>query len=145
MDLCHDCDGLAVAISKRLESWPGLDSFWDAARRRAGSRDCRLCKMMSDYIFDNPDVNAPVPPTLSRIYYGPTDREGDALSFVRFLGVFGKPPLYYSDISVWSDLGRCLGYFTSVPKQMLMKILENNSSIFRRRFWEHMYVATIGK
>ncbi|KAM0454663.1 hypothetical protein ACHAO4_004471 [Trichoderma viride] len=60
---------------------------------------------MSDHIFENAGVNAPVPPTLSRIYYGSTDREGDALSFVRFLGVFGRPPLYYSDISVWSDPG----------------------------------------
>lgn len=117
MDLCRDCEGLAFAISKRLESWPGLDLFWNAARRRAGSRDCRLCKMMSDHIFDNAGVNAPVPPTLSRIYYGSTDREGDALSFVRFLGVFGKPPLYYSDISVWSDPGKYLHYmyFMSVP------------------------------
>lgn len=64
---------------------------------------CRLCKMMSDYIFDSPDVNVPVPSKASRVYFGPTDRQGNALSSVRFLGVADGPILHYIDISVWSD------------------------------------------
>lgn len=98
---------------------------------------------MSDYIFDNPDVNAPVPPIVTRIYYGPIDREGDALSWVRFLGVFGKPPLYYSDISVWSDPGRLL--IQDYSGKMLMEIAKNNIRVIRCCFWEYMHIATIGK
>ncbi|KAL6803195.1 heterokaryon incompatibility domain-containing protein [Trichoderma sp. SZMC 28013] len=54
MDLCRDCHGFAQAISQGLEKWPGLYSFLDVDRLRAESRNCRLCKMIYDYIFDGP-------------------------------------------------------------------------------------------
>ncbi|KAL7801012.1 heterokaryon incompatibility domain-containing protein [Trichoderma afarasin] len=54
MDLCRDCHGFAQAVSQGLKQWPGLDSFLNVDRLRAESRNCRLCKMIYDYIFDGP-------------------------------------------------------------------------------------------
>ncbi|KAL6699648.1 heterokaryon incompatibility domain-containing protein [Trichoderma pleuroticola] len=54
MDLCRDCHGFAWAVSQRLQLWPGMDSFWNVDRLRAESRNCRLCKMIYDYILDSP-------------------------------------------------------------------------------------------
>lgn len=109
MDLCHDCDGFAFAISRGLERWPGLDSFWSAARRRAGSQDCRLCKMMSDYIFENPDVYMVIQPGSNSpsLEYGTPDMTLESpLSHVFLAG--GGDPGGRAEISVWSDPGKYL-------------------------------------
>lgn len=105
MDFCHDCHSFVIAISKRLRCWPELDSFWNAARRRAGSRDCRLCEMMADYIFDNPDVvDAVVPSKVFSVKYIKADC-ADSESPISNIAFYGRPSEHHISILVWSDPG----------------------------------------
>ncbi|KAL5093349.1 hypothetical protein Trisim1_011154 [Trichoderma cf. simile WF8] len=101
MDLCRDCHGFAQAVSQGLEQWPGLDSFSNVDRLRAESRNCRLCKMIYDYICDGPQKLMSYK-WLSLTYRAFHSRDPDIpFTCVIFWG-FDRPCI---EIAVWSDEG----------------------------------------
>lgn len=102
MDLCCDCHGFAQAVSQGLGKWPGLGSFLNVDRLRAESRNCRLCKMIYDYILDGPQKLMSYE-CLSLTYRTFNSRDPDIPPYtcVIFWG-FDRPCI---DIAVWSDEG----------------------------------------
>ena len=102
MDICSDCDGFAYAISKRLKVWPGLDSWCDVDRLRAGSQNCRLCNMMLAYMLDNSISSTSSSFKRGAISYTSFDdmTSGLPITCVRVLGE-GEPIA----LSVWANPG----------------------------------------
>ncbi|KAL6798283.1 heterokaryon incompatibility domain-containing protein [Trichoderma sp. SZMC 28012] len=101
MDLCCDCHGFAQAISQGLRQWPGLDFFLNVDRLRAESRNCRLCKMIYEYIFDDPQEEAPYEGR--GIFYSSFDNivSRTQLTCVRLL----NETMSCIEIATWSDEG----------------------------------------
>ncbi|KAL6819075.1 heterokaryon incompatibility domain-containing protein [Trichoderma camerunense] len=114
MDLCRDCHGFAWAVSQRLELWPGLNSFWNADRLRAESQNCRLCKMIHDYIFDDPQEA--VPYRCSKLFYKPYHQNRFSLPLTCVqLSNFKETSI---NIAVWCDDGSpaaLSGHFCTEP------------------------------
>ncbi|PTB50709.1 hypothetical protein M431DRAFT_485424 [Trichoderma harzianum CBS 226.95] len=101
MDLCHDCHDFARAISQRLRSWPGLDSFSNVDRLRAESQNCRLCKMIYDYTFA--DAQKAVPYQCSELFYRPCYDNPFSIPITSVeLSIHKQSSI---KIAVWSDEG----------------------------------------
>ncbi|KAL7948730.1 heterokaryon incompatibility domain-containing protein [Trichoderma barbatum] len=104
MDLCRDCHSFAWAVSQKLKTWAGMDSFWDEVRFRAGSWNCRLCEMIYNYIFDNPDIYKVVPSSCSYLRYHSFDGCSTVLPST-CVSLVDDGNQGTVEISVWSDIG----------------------------------------